>query len=120
MQFFIPHGWTRCVVPVALTLASSFALAQTPTEIKKPLRPDPFSAELSVEAVPYRSAFTGYRPLRDEPVAAWKNSNDLTGKIGGWRVYAREAGQPDAATESAVSPTTPQVKDHAVHQGGQQ
>ncbi len=117
MQTFISNGWVRRIVPAGLMLAFTFAHAQTQTDIKKPLRADPASAEVPVEAVPYRSAFTGYRPLREESVAAWKDSNDLTAKIGGWRVYAREARQPDPPT---TAPASAPAKDHAKHHGGQQ
>ena len=39
----------------------------------------------------YRSAFSNYRPYADEPVASWQKANDLVGRIGGWKAYAREA-----------------------------
>jgi len=117
MQIFIPNGRARCLMPVALILAFTFAHAQPQTDTKKPLRGDPVSAETPIEAVPYRSAFTDYRPLRDEPVAAWKDAHDMNATIGGWLVYAREARQPDTPT---AAPTSAQVKDHAGHQGGQQ
>ena len=38
----------------------------------------------------YRSAFEGYRPLTDQPVLPWRESNDVVGRIGGWQSYARE------------------------------
>ncbi len=43
----------------------------------------------------YRSAFEGYRPYTDDKLLNWKEANDTTGRIGGWRVYAKEARQPD-------------------------
>ena len=45
----------------------------------------------------YRSAFEGYKPYTDEKTIDWKQANDNTGKIGGWREYAKEAQQSDAA-----------------------
>lgn len=117
MQIFIPHGWARSIVPVALLLALTLAQAQTPTDTKKLLRADPTNAGAPVAVVAYRSSFTGYRPLPDEPVAAWKKSNDQAAKIGGWRVYAREAPQPEAP--ASVPASTPN-NDHAGHHGGQQ
>ena len=45
---------------------------------------------------PYRSAMQGYKPYTDEKTVDWKQANDITGKIGGWREYAKEAQQPDA------------------------
>lgn len=53
----------------------------------------------------WRSAFEGYRPYADAPVAPWRESNDTVGRIGGWRAYAREAAQPATAPGSAGAPT---------------
>ncbi len=117
MQIFVPHGWARSVLPVGLMLALTVAHAQPQANTPKPLRFDPASAEAPAEPLVYRSSFTGYRALRDDPVKAWKDSNDLTAKIGGWRVYAKEARQPD--TPNAV-PTSAPAKAHAGHHGGQQ
>ncbi len=57
---------------------------------------DPNDPSVAIPATKYRSAFDGYRNMRDEPISPWKESNDLVGRIGGWRVYAREAAQGDA------------------------
>ena len=38
----------------------------------------------------YASAWAGYRPWRDEAVGDWRQANAVVGRIGGWRVYARE------------------------------
>ena len=61
---------------------------------------------------PPASAFDGYRPYADQPVAPWARSNATVGRIGGWRAYAREASgeaeaptaQPPAAAASAPMP----------------
>ena len=54
---------------------------------------------------PYRSALEGYQRYSDEPVQPWRESNDNVGKIGGWRVYAREAqGAPAAPAASSKEP----------------
>jgi hypothetical protein len=74
---------------VSLCSLSGIAAAQTPApvsampEIAKPA------------ALPYRSAFEGYKPYTDDKLLSWKEVNDNTGRIGGWRVYAREARQAD-------------------------
>lgn len=116
MQIFIPHGWARSIVPAGLMLAFAVAHAQPQATPPKPVRLDPASTEAPAEPLVYRSSFTGYRALRDEPVTAWKDSNDLTAKIGGWRVYAKEARQPDTPT---AAPTSAPAKEHAGHYGGQ-
>ena len=55
---------------------------------------------------PYRSAMEGYKPYTDEKIVDWKQANDSTGKIGGWREYAKEAQQPDApdAADAGAKP----------------
>ena len=58
-------------------------------------------AQTSSAPAPYRSAMEGYKPYTDEKIVDWKQANDSTGKIGGWREYAKEAQQPDAADASA-------------------
>lgn len=50
----------------------------------------------------YRSALEGYQPYTDEKIVNWKEANDNTGRIGGWREYAKEAGEtqtPRGATK---------------------
>ena len=41
----------------------------------------------------YRSAFDGYQPYTDEKMVDWKEANDTARQIGGWREYAKEAGE---------------------------
>ena len=53
----------------------------------------------------WRSAFEGYRPFSDTPVASWRDANDTVGRVGGWRAYAREAAQP--ASPSPASGVAP-------------
>jgi hypothetical protein len=83
----------------ALALTAGLASAQT----SQPQAP-------SAAAVPaYRSALEGYRPFSDEKLAPWKESNDNVGRIGGWRVYAKEAqgaasGPAPAARPAAAAP----------------
>jgi hypothetical protein len=70
-------------------------------------RPDPLDAKASVPALSYRSSFSRYRGLGDDKSVTWREANDAVGRIGGWRVYAREAQQPEStpsATDAATSP----------------
>lgn len=56
----------------------------------------------------YQSAFEGYQAYSDDKLLPWKESNDTVGKIGGWRVYAREAqGAQAAPATEAGSATSP-------------
>ena len=66
----------------------------------------PIAAPAAVRAVSgaetYRSALEGYQPFTEEKVLPWKETNDTVGRVGGWKVYAREA-QGDGA-ETATRP----------------
>ncbi|MDB5870533.1 MAG: hypothetical protein JWP96_2865 [Polaromonas sp.] len=56
----------------------------------------------SVPAPPaYRSALEGYQPYTEEKTVNWKEANDTTRRIGGWREYAKEASQAQTPPSSA-------------------
>ena len=81
-----------------LTLATSAAQAQPQAAATAP-QATAMSAEA---ALPYQSVFGAYQKFSDEPVAPWPQTNATVEKIGGWRVYAKEARQPDAADQAAT------------------
>ncbi len=84
---------------LALAAASMSANAE-PTA--RPIRPDPLDAKAPVPSVVYRSSLRLLKtPAGDKPVT-WQEANDNVARIGGWRVYAREAQQP--ATVPAAQP----------------
>jgi hypothetical protein len=55
--------------------------------------------------VVYRSPFANYRPLSEAVVGPWKSINDEVGRIGGWKVYAREAQESAAPVQPPPSPS---------------
>lgn len=74
---------------VSIFSLSGIAAAQTPA-------PAPLVADATkASPLTYRSAFEGYKPYTDDKLLNWREVNDTTGRIGGWRVYAKEARQPD-------------------------
>ncbi|MGE3347746.1 MAG: hypothetical protein AB7I35_09960 [Ramlibacter sp.] len=82
----------------AVAAGLGLARAQTPTP------PATAQAALHPAAPPaFRSALEDYQPYTDEKTLNWKEANDLTARIGGWRAYAREAQQP-AAPGGPVAP----------------
>ncbi len=95
---------SRWLLPAGLALFVITSHAQSESVGQ---RPDPADSRASVPAVQYRSAFDGYRPLGDESIASWKNANEQVGRNGGWRAYAREAAQPDAAKPTPARPDAP-------------
>ena len=60
-------------------------------------RPDPLDPKAQVPSVRYESAFAKFRRIGDDKPVAWREANDAVARIGGWRVYAREAQQPESA-----------------------
>lgn len=79
-------------------------------------RPDPLDAKASVPALTYNSPFARFSGLGDDKPLSWREANDAVARIGGWRVYAREAQQPEPALPAANVPATP--KPGPAAQGG--
>lgn len=82
-------------------LAGAQSAAPRPPDIQEAQPPTPSA---------YRSAFEGYQPYTDETTGDWKAINATTAAVGGWRVYAKEARQPqtpDASAESGKSGSPP-------------
>ncbi len=70
-------------------------------------RPDPLDARADVPALSYRSSFSRYRSLSDDKPLSWREANEAVARIGGWRVYAREARQPEATSSGMEAPGSP-------------
>lgn len=77
---------------------SPMARAQAPAP-----RPDPMDAASAVPTLAYESSFAGYRAFAEQEVTSWRETNDTAGRIGGWRAYAREARQPEAAADGPAA-----------------
>ncbi len=76
-------------LPLAVALLPGLSGAQAPA-------PAPASG--------WSSAFEGYQPFAEAPLTPWRESNDTVGRIGGWRAYAREAQDADAAGSARTAP----------------
>jgi hypothetical protein len=63
--------------------------------------------------VAYSSALAGYRGLGEDRLLPWKQANETVNRIGGWRVYAREAA---TAADAASAPATRTLPGHDGHQ----
>ena len=93
-------------IPIALAQAMTIAAAQSNTATPSVGRSNPLDASAAVPQLTYESSFRNYRPLGNDKVGGWKEANDNVGRIGGWRVYAREAATPDAVTTQPASSAT--------------
>lgn len=65
---------------------------------------DPADPKAAVAPLTYKSPFDGYRKHTDTKVESWQEMNDNVGRIGGWRVYLKEAQQPDPPAAAPSSP----------------
>lgn len=82
----------------ALGLSNAFAASDTasPSTIASTTSPT-----LSIN---YKSPFADYRALGEDKRIPWKAANDEVAKIGGWRVYAREAAESGSAAAPLLAP----------------
>lgn len=71
------------------------------------IRADPLDPKADVPALTYRSSFARYRAFSDDKPLSWREANDAVARIGGWRVYAREAQQPEAVPSGMDAATSP-------------
>ena len=72
-----------------------------------PTRPDPLNPGTAVPAATHTSALARYRSASEVKVGSWRDANDAVTRIGGWRVYAREAAQAEPAPAPAPAAAQP-------------
>ena len=94
---------------VLLAVLSTTALAQA-QPASKPVKPDPLDPRATVPGLTYESSLSQYRRFGDEKPMSWREANDTVARIGGWRVYAREAQQRDAAPAAKPATDGPSAK----------
>ena len=99
-----PSAALTTALTTGLLTAALAAHAQPDARVGKL---DPLDPKARVPALTYESSFSQYRRLGDEKPVSWREANDTVARIGGWRVYAREAQQPDPAPGSKPAEPTP-------------
>ena len=106
----VPAACRRARAPHRLPWFAVMALLACTAQADAPARkpsPDPLDPQASVPALRYESSLKpSLRPADDKPLS-WREANDTAARIGGWRVYAREAQQPEPAPEAATMPALP-------------
>lgn len=100
----------RWLFPAGLLLSVSLAHAQSTLGA---VTTAPNNITSVTSSFQYHSVFTQYHVFNEQPVLPWREANDDVGKIGGWRFYAKEASQPDAADKSTIPKSDPQMKQPA-------
>lgn len=103
---FTRHGVAAALAAVLCAAVPVAAQERAPesTGAAPSARLNPADAKATVPRAIYRSAFQGYRPHADTEVGSWVEANDTVGRIGGWRVYAKEAAAPETAAPAAQTP----------------
>jgi hypothetical protein len=97
----MPHCYSAfALLAAALALP---AAAQSPAA-KPSSPPGPLNATASVPALRYQPVFADFKAQAEQPVGDWKQANDRTVQIGGWRSYARQAQEPQPASEATSAP----------------
>lgn len=96
-------------VPGTTQTASTYASSASVTEVQP-------TAEIG--RLRFESALTGYRIYQDEPVGSWREANDLAGRIGGWKAYARETSQRDSGPSDPESVSRPMHGSGSHHPAG--
>ena len=91
---FVSISVRHCVRAFPLTVLAGFTL----TAAAQTVRPDPSDARATVPPVAYTLTFSGYARVGDGKPVTWREANDTVARIGGWRVYSREAQAPEVAT----------------------
>ena len=107
MSYFSSQFAPRAAL-VALGLLAVDASAQRPhnhAEMAgaKPTASVPVAVP-ATHALRYESVFARYRYYRDEKTGPWREANDTVESVGGWRMYAREAQQPDVNAPAKPNP----------------
>jgi hypothetical protein len=115
------HQRARLIFTTAVAMVSLTAAAN-PT--LRTARPDPLDATATVPTVPYASSLKLEQRTPTDGPGSWREANDTVTRIGGWRVYAREARQPAsdpkapsaaaaAQAPATASPPAPATTPHA-------
>ena len=91
---------------VALATCPLAALSQSPPRAPKP---DPLNPMATVPALTYASSLKLEPRVASESPISWREANDTVARIGGWRVYAREASQPAPESRPTPAPAAAQA-----------
>lgn len=104
-RWFTPRALLAVWLPASLTTLTALTVQAQPGAPSA--RPNPLDPLASIPTLRYQSSFSQYRRLDDGKLISWRDANDTVTRIGGWRVYAGEAQQPDAAPLAAPSVSAP-------------
>ena len=113
--------WAVAGLQVMLMLAPVQAQSPATPATTAVTRLDPADPRAPHPPASYSSPLQAYQRFAEPAVAPWRETNDLVGQRGGWRAYAREASDPNAAQPAApgasqpTSPPKPAAGGHSGH-----
>ena len=99
------RGWGLLTCLVA---AVTFPLAAQAESATRSPKPDPLDPKAAVPALTYASSLKLDQRVASVGPTSWREANDTVTRIGGWRVYAREASQPATESKPTPFPAAPQ------------
>lgn len=107
MSSCLHHPSRQLLLSTVLLALASVSYAQPAGQRTRPEQPS---------RLQYVSPLRAYKPYADQPVESWREANDLVGRIGGWRSYAREI-QTGVPAKDTVNAPAPAADPHAGHHG---
>ncbi len=107
MLSYLLHPSRQLLLSTVLLSLASVSYAQPVGEKARPELPS---------RLQYLSPLRTYKPYVDQPVESWREANDLVGRIGGWRSYAKEI-QTGVPAKDTVTAPVPVADPHAGHHG---
>ena len=97
----------QLVLAPAQAQAQAAALATPQLAVATGTRADPADPKAPLPTSLYVSPLRAYQGFAEPQVAPWRETNELVRRRGGWRAYAREAREPDAAPAAAPAASRP-------------
>jgi hypothetical protein len=107
LSFVVRPAWAQAGDAPAVTSTSA---------TRAPAVRDPLDPRAAVPPLHHRSALAAYRAVQDSKPTAWREANDTTARVGGWRAYARQAQASDGASLPAM-PAAATPAGHGPHHG---
>ena len=107
----------RARLPWLLPALAAVALTAHAEPPPRTSGPDPLDAKAAVPSVVYRSSLALHKPTAGDQPLTWQEANNAVARIGGWRVYAREAQTGEAAPAAKPAAAQPLAAPPAPRQG---
>lgn len=100
----LPLAAAVLIASHALTVGAQGSSVTQGSAVTAGTRAEPADAGARVLPLVRPSSFAGYRAFSDQEVKDWRESNDNVGRIGGWRVYAKESAPPKPVENAPAAP----------------